>query len=198
MANTNSLEAATWLAALERDAATGQLPTAVANQLPTVDELETLIEARIRNAYEAALRKLARQHQGLLSIRSQAAGILTVGALITSLAVSLDFLKSDTSTELAFPTWAKWTLLGILLSMIGLHVVTSWPVERTFGADPESVIWTGENPPEGPIQKTLLQELIADSKENEKRLNLCARLYQAQSSALIAEAIIIVIAAIRR
>ena len=197
MATQNSLDAASWLADWQKEADAGHLSTAAASQPPTLSQLEAIIEARVKDAYDAALRKLARQHQALLSTRSQATGVLTVGTLITSLVVGLGFLKTSASAEPVFPTWARWSLFAILLFMIALHVVISWPVKQTYGASPEGALWTGENPPEGPIRKSLVGELIGYGDKNEKHVKLCARLYQTQALALVAEVIVIIIATLR-
>jgi hypothetical protein len=164
---------------------------------PTGADVDALIAARVVNAYDAALAKLSRQYATLLSLRSQSNGIVTVAVLVTSLSVGLGFIKAGASGSPAFPDWARWTLLGIVPAIVGLHIAIGWPVKRIFGANPEALLGVGENPPEGPIRKSHVQELIECGRKNAGWITISARLYQVQSICLLAEVIVVIIATLR-
>ncbi|WOT40729.1 hypothetical protein [Streptomyces coeruleorubidus] len=68
-------------------------------------------------AFEAARDKLASQTNAFESLRTRAAAVLSVAALVTSFSAGLGLVNTAPDQGRLLPQWAQWALLGILLAI---------------------------------------------------------------------------------
>ena len=189
---SNSWEAAARLTRSQRQPPASQRNQPVGSQRAGIDE-------RVKNAYDAAQRKLARQDQTLSNVRNRATSVLTAAVLIGSFAAGVGFLKPTTQKgQPAFPFWARLTLLIILAVIVVLYSAITWPMnDFYYGAGAKSVLWADEPPVREADWVQLVEELIEFGVDNDRRIKIRQVLYGFQSIALAVESFIIIASILR-
>ncbi|MER7832145.1 hypothetical protein [Streptomyces sp. NPDC095602] len=152
---------------------------------------------RLTLGYEMAKSLLASQDRTVTNLRTRASGILATAALIVTFSTSIGLLRSDAQKNLLFPTWAAWTLLGIIV-LQGICVMSVlWPVSFSFGHSVIDMVDPRQSrAAEAPINLWLVEQLINDLKENRSQIDRMAKALRAAMVLLLVEVVIIVIALI--
>jgi hypothetical protein len=157
---------------------------------------ESIVQARMKFAYDAAVNELTREDTTLGNLRNRAAGVLTIAALITSFAAGIGFIQTDPTKGSTFPNWAAITLLAILVVIVGLNVVIMWPIPFDFGPSPKGFLLAPEDPALGPIDRTMIDRLIGSAAKNTTKINSRVKLFQAAVFLLGAEVAVILAASL--
>lgn len=123
-------------------------------------------------AYEAAKAKLDSQTSAFESLRTRAAGILSVAALVTSFSTGLGLVNTDPAQGRPLAAWAPWALLGILLAL-GLCAFRILMPTRQWLHGPSARIimnlWQeGMNPKEAKVNVTAA--MVDAQRQNSKEL----------------------------
>ncbi len=95
----------------------------------------------IRLAYDEARTALREQDTTLANVRNRATALLAAAAVGTSFSATAGLLNTDPGRGHAFPEWAAWALLVVIvLIAIGVMGVL-WPVPAwTFGPSPRALL----------------------------------------------------------
>lgn len=160
-------------------------------QPPAADE-------RLELAYNAVLATLARQDATLTTLRNRAAAILSVAALLTSFSAGVGLVQSDRTKPHPFPTWAGYTLIGLIVAMAIATLVVLWPVgEWTFGAGAQLLL---DRSAQGKSLDIVREETIVDllvcKKENDGEFAKRMIFYKAALLLLPIEVVVVLAGAI--
>lgn len=150
----------------------------------------------VQLAYTAAVNTLSRQNATLNNLRSRATALLTVAALSTSFSTGVGLLNINHSNGSTFPTWAAYTLLGIVVVIGALCVFILWPIAK-FGYDPSATYilkHTDQGETADQIARALTGDMIEGSTENDRGIDLRMRAFEIGAVLLIAEVAVLVIA----
>jgi hypothetical protein len=154
------------------------------------------LEDRVQLAYTAAVNTLSRQNGTLNNLRSRATALLTVAALSTSFSTGVGLLNTNHSNGSTFPTWAAYTLLGIVVVIGALCVFILWPI-KDFGYDP-SANYILERSDQGEsvdqIARSLALVMIQGRIDNERGIDLRMKAFEVGAVLLIGEVAVLVIA----
>jgi hypothetical protein len=154
------------------------------------------LEDRIQLAYTAAVNALSRQNATLNNLRGRATALLTVAALSTSFSTGVGLLNANHASGGTFPTWAAYTLLGIVVAIGTLCVFILWPI-ASFGYDPSSnfiLEHTDKGETADQIARALALVMIQGSKDNDRGIDLRMRAFEVGAVLLVAEVAVLVIA----
>lgn len=154
------------------------------------------LEDRVQLAYTAAVNTLSRQNATLNNLRSRATALLTVAALSTSFSTGVGLLNVNHANGTTFPTWAAYTLLGIVVVIGALCVFILWPI-HAFGYDP-SANYILEHADQGEsadqIARALADVMIRGRNDNDRGINVRMTAFQVGAVLLIVEVAVLVIA----
>ncbi|HXR74194.1 hypothetical protein [Actinocrinis sp.] len=139
---------------------------------------ESLVEARMKLAYDAAVNELTREDTTLGNLRNRSNTVLTIAALITSFAAGIGFIQIDPAKGTTFPNWAAIALLVILGVIVALNVVVMWPIDFAFGPNAKAFLRASENPAEGPIDRKMVEQLVECAGTNTRKINSRVKLFQ--------------------
>jgi hypothetical protein len=157
---------------------------------------DSLVQARIKLAYDAAVNELTREDTTLGNLRNRSNAVLTIAALITSFAAGIGFIQTDPTKGNALPNWAAITLLGLLAVIVVLNVIIMWPIDFDFGPDPRAFLRTSKSPADGPIEREMVAALIESSRLNSRKINGRVKLFQLAVFLLGVEVVVILAASL--
>jgi hypothetical protein len=164
----------------------GKKPAAVAEPDPVLEL-----------AYAAAIKALEQQDDTLGNLRNRATGLLSAVTIGTTFSAGLGLFSADASRGTPLPTWAQWTLLGLLLATAGLSIAVMWPKTIAFGVDPRLVLAKHETVQDvDGIRRYVIDEAVKGQARNQQVLKKKFRLYKYAVMALAAEASVLLLALI--
>lgn len=147
-------------------------------------------------AFDAIGARLAQQDQTLGNLRNRATWMLTVAALIGSLATGLGLVNTGNSPGQGFPHWAAYSLLGIITSIGFLVLYIYWPVPGfMFGPDGTVIL---QRLQDGAGIDTVLQDItgtLADGRNlNNAAIERRMNMFKVASLLFIAESVLFILA----
>ncbi|MFE9800827.1 hypothetical protein ACFYP6_18485 [Streptomyces goshikiensis] len=146
-------------------------------------------------AYDTAVDLLKTQTATLDTLRTRAAGLLSVAALVTTFASGVGLLNADPSKGATLARWAPWSLFGVLFSIGCLVIFVLFPQGWGFGPAPNR-IWEllhgGEELSE--IRRYVTEKMLETVGNNDRKIRWRANAYRLATFGLLAEVIILVIA----
>jgi hypothetical protein len=154
------------------------------------------LDDRVQLAYTAAVNTLSRQNATLNNLRSRATALLTVAALSTSFSTGVGLLNTNHANGGTFPTWAAYTLLGIVVVIGALCVFILWPI-AAFGYDPSAnyiLEHADQNETADQIARALAVVMIKGRSDNDRGINMRMTAFQVGAVLLIVEVAVLVIA----
>jgi hypothetical protein len=153
-------------------------------------------DERVQLAYTAAANVLTRQNGTLSNLRNRTTALLTIAALATSFGTGVGLINTNHSNGTTFPTWAAYTLLGIVIVIGALCVYVLWPI-AAFGYDP-SVQFILDRTDEGLDVDIILRKLavvmVKGSRDNDRGIDLRMKAFECGAILLVAEVAVLVIA----
>jgi hypothetical protein len=145
-------------------------------------------------AYDAVTERLNSQSVTLESLRTRATGILSVAALVTAFAAGIGMINTDPDKGKLLPTWAPWTLLGILFVMGWCVMRVLWPYQRWgYGPSASVILQLREaGMSEDAVRHRVTIEMLVARERNEDQLVRRALAYRGAIVLLLAETLVLV------
>jgi hypothetical protein len=162
-----------------------------------ISDAEPKADPVLELAYTAAIKALEQQDDTLGNLRNRATGLLSAVTIATTFSAGLGLFSADATKGPTLPTWAQWTLLGLLLVTSGLSIAVMWPKTIAFGVDPRLVLKRHETVKDfDGIRRYVIDEAVKGHGRNQKVLKGKFRLYKYAVIALAAEASVLLLALI--
>lgn len=148
-------------------------------------------------AYEAAKDKLASQTSAFESLRTRAAAVLSVAALVTSFSAGLGLVDADPARGRLLPQWAQWALLGILLAIGLCAFIVLLPTRQWLHCPSARIIlerWE-EGGDTKDVKVDVTDAMVEAQGSNSAELGRRSRTYRMAVLLLLAQVLVLVLAA---
>ncbi|MGW1273582.1 hypothetical protein [Streptomyces sp. NPDC002491] len=132
-------------------------------------------------------------------MRTRAAGLLLLAALVTSFSTGLGLINTDSSKGKVVPAWevAVLVVVFVLIGLFSMAVV--WPAKFAFGPDPSEIQrWHNFGLSEKDIRSYITEKMIQGIGRNERLIALKAVYYQIAITLTIFEVVVVVVAVLPR
>jgi hypothetical protein len=144
-------------------------------------------------AYEAAKDKLASQTSAFESLRTRAAAVLSVAALVTSFSAGLGLVNTDPTQGRLLPQWAQWTLLGILLAIGLCAFIVLLPTRQWLHCPSARIIlerWEEGGDTED-VKVEVADAMVEAQRRNSAELGRRSRTYRVAVLLLLAQVLVL-------
>ncbi|MCL8014077.1 hypothetical protein [Streptomyces sp. AS02] len=151
--------------------------------------------AAITLAYEAASDHLKTQNGTMGNLRTRAAGLIVLAALVTSFSTGLGLINTDSNKGNVIPVWevAVLVVVFVLIGLFSMAVV--WPSPFIFGPNPTEILrWHNFGLNEDAIRKYVTEKMIEGIGQNERLIRLRAVYFQIAIVLTIFEVAVVVVA----
>jgi hypothetical protein len=131
-------------------------------------------------AFTAAKDKLSSQTSAFESLRTRAAAILSVAALVTSFSAGLGLVDTSPAQGRLLPAWAQWTLLGILLAIGLCAFVVLLPTRQWMHGPSARIILNGweEGKDAQDVKVDVTDAMVDAQRQNSAELGRRSRAYR--------------------